>query len=237
MVTFVKKFKDTVPSVVQMVLIGVIGLYALAFNNVNYSLTFLGVIASLLPVLLTVVSAMLLSVFNKQLPAHVVLLFGLFINSLFIFIRALFSLNFSPFSYTPGFTVEMFVNLLIFAYLLFMVISYVMNESLPKIEVKSSLFYVILIVFGFLWIFRGFNTALFSVLIPLVVLWLGTEFSSLLLLLGIVISQPFLFINQIVQSTLSWNDFGDYIFLIGSLVLIALLGKMIYTSIVNKQYQ
>lgn len=234
MLDLVKKFKTFVPEAVQIVLICVIGVYALAFG-INYNVSFFSVLIALLPVLLVVGSAVLLSLFKKQLAAHVTLLFGLFINALFVFVRALFSLNFSPLSYTPGFTAKMFVDLIVFVYLALIVVSYIIAEGLPKASFKNNVFYVTLLAFAFLWIFNGFNAALFSVLLTLSVLWFGLKFPAVLLLLRLFIAQPFVFINNAINGTLGFYDFGDYIYLLGALGLITICSMLIYQMITTKK--
>lgn len=236
MIDFIKKFKTMVPEVVQLVLVGVIAVYTLAFR-VSYSTPVFNVLANFLPVSLIVCSAVLLVVFKKSLAGHAILLLGLYINGLTIFINALFSLSFSPFSYTPGFTPEIFINLIIFIYLALIVVSYLISGGISTKPLKGQSLMLGALLFAFAWIFQGFYSAVIMLALPLIALLIGLEFPALILMLSVVIEEPFSFINNAINNSLGWRSISYYVYLLGSLFFIYLFSIGIYKAIKNKSYQ
>ncbi len=236
MLSFVKNFKTLVPEVVQLVLVIVIAVYTLAFK-VAYAGGFFNIITILLPLILITGSAVWLVLYKKNLAGHAILLLGLYINGLTIFINALFRLQFSPFSYNPGFTPQMFVDLVIFAYLALIVTSYVLEGGITTKPLKGKTFVAGVLLFLFVWIFQNFYTAISLLALPLIALWIGLEFPALLLMLSVVIDEPFRFINDAINKTLGWRNLTYYLYIIGAIFFIYLFSVSIYKQIKEKSYQ
>ena len=236
MLSFVRKFKTLVPDVVQLVLVIVIAVYALAFR-VNYTGGFFNIISVLLPLLLITGSAVLLVIYKKYLAGHAILLLGLFINGLTAFINAAFALQFSPFSYNPGFTPQIFVNLVIFAYLAVMVVSYVLAGGITTKPLKGKTFLAGVLLFLFVWVFNGFYSAVIVLALPLISLLIGLEFPALLLMLSVVIEEPFNFINDAIIKYLGVRVLPYDSYIISACFFSYLFSVRIYKGVKEKAYQ
>ncbi len=235
MISFLRKFKDMVPETVQLVLLGVIVIYTIAFK-VSYNVAFFNAIASLLSILLIVGASALLVFYKKPLAGYVVLLMALYFNGLTDFINALFSLQFSPFAYTPGFTPQLFINLIVFVYLFLLVLSYLFEGQYKARKVDSKTMIIGGMLFAFIWLIQGFYSAVILLLLPAIIALFGLLFPAMLLMLEVVIGEPFTFITNAINKSLGWRDLPYYFYLIGSLFFIYLLSVNIYKSIKEKTY-
>ncbi len=236
MISFVKKFKDILNVELQLVIVIIIAIYTLAFR-VAYIGGFFAALTSLLPILLIVCSSVLLVFFKKPLAGHAVLLLGLFIDGLTNFIGALFNLSFGPFVYAPGFTPQLFVNLIIFIYLTLIVISYLMAGGVSTNPLKGKTFMLGVLLFVFVWLLQGFYIAVTALALPLIALFIGLEFPALILMLAIVIDEPFIFINDAINLSLGSSDLTYYFYMIGAVFFIYLLGVEVYKAIRSKNYK
>ncbi len=233
MVAWIKSFRLMVSEPLQLVLAGVIAIYTLAFR-INYTAGLFPIIGNLITILLLLAAVGLLIYYKKSLAAHAILLLGMYIGGLTAFINVLFSLSFNPLRYAPAFTPELFVNLIIFLYLLLMVVSYMLAGNIKLNPLKGKVLMYACLLFVFIWIFNGFYSAFTTLVLTLVALFIGTEFSALVLILSAIIVEPFFFINTAINGFLGTRPLNYYLYVIGLLGFIVIFILELYKRMQNK---
>lgn len=224
--TLIKEFKNRIPHGLQVLLVILISAYTLVFG-VSYHGPIFDVIRGLLPVLLIVASAILLTVYRKSLAGHAVLLLGIYVNALTAFANELFDIHFNPFEYSPHFTLTMIIHALIFLYLFLIVLSHFLKGHVKTAPLTGKTVRIGVCLLLFVWVFYGFSSAISLLILPLIGLIFGLKLPALLLMLSVVIDEPFRLIDHAVNGTLNtWSTFDILYVAIAIMFVVVIIIQM-----------
>ena len=199
MLNWIKSFKSIVNEQFQMVVLVVLSLVAV-YDNVGNSRGILSFIQALLPISLILCAIWLLYLSKKFFAAHLMMFIAVFANGISDFARWLFSYHFFFKNFQVTFDLNLVLSLLACAYLILMIISYVMNEGIKLSIVKPVMLWIILIFLAYQYLRFGILSLLLVSLSVLIFLNDdGPELAVLLFLLSSVISTPFIIIGRFVD--------------------------------------
>lgn len=217
--SFIKGFKDVVPSMIQTIII-----VLLAGLTVGYALNNNGTIwqtlAALLPVLLIAIAVIGLELKGLHVAAYLVLLMTSFLGAGRDFMLTITSFDLSSFSFNRAFSLELVINLIVFVYLVLMLISYGFSKSsVFKLEGSDVLLSAI-IAFTFFFFRDGFSTAVLKILPAIIALGFGSKLFAIVLLLAGVVDVPFNLLHIIFNGDLFAQPFYYFIFTAFAIYLI-----------------
>ena len=221
MVGFLKKFKTMIPEMVQLIILGAIGVYALirGLDGKSAILDFLG---AFLPLSLLLLAVFLLALKRKMLASHLVMLLALFDSGPRNLIATLFSYNFATEKWDK-FDIQLLLAAAAGVYLFMIVISYALdNKESIKLNFKSVMYpFFVFSIFGYLC--YGLETTLMILLTSAIVVAFGSNLGGMSILLATVILQPLALIFRIDNKILKFTDVFDWIIYLGSFYVIYIL--------------
>lgn len=216
---FIRGFKNLFSDSLKTVLIVAIVVFTLvnAFGNIGDLMPFL---ASFVPLVLILISAVGLQLKGKILAAHLILILTVFLGAGRTFIYAITSFDFETLSFTANFSVEMILAFVIFVYLFLVVTSYLLVGKTGAHLGKSPVLISATIAFIYFFFRDGFSVAVLKILPPLVALMFGSDFFAILLLLAGVADVPFLLLDHIFIGTILQQPVSYFLFTAFGLYLI-----------------
>jgi len=216
---FIRGFKNLFSDSLKTLLIVAIAVFVLinAIGNIGDLALFL---ASFVPLVLILISAVGLQLKGKILAAHLVLILTVFLGAGRTFIYAITSFDFDSFSFTANFSIEMIIAFIIFIYLFLVVTSYLLVGNTGAHLGKSPVLISATIAFVYFFFRDGFSVAVLKILPPLVALMFGGDIFAIILLLAGVADVPFLLINHILIGTILQQPISYFLFTAFGLYLI-----------------
>lgn len=217
--SFIKGFKDLVPSTIRLIVITVLSLLFAVFSYPGGS--FWLIMQVMTPVALVVYAVIGLEYKGKSFAAHAILLCAGFLNAGTTFINLITSFDFQSMSFTgvtPFF--EALIAFVIFLYLIITLLSHFLSGNIGAKYEKSPVWTAALIAFLFFLLRSGFNTALLKLIPPILALIFGSPFYAVVLLLAGVIDIPFMVINFIAIGIIGSRPISFFLFAAFGLYLI-----------------
>ena len=184
---FIKDFKSKINQSAQLIILIVI-LAIVFYSKFNFGTVTVQAVVNLVVLLLMLGSIAYLLMDNKLFSAHIAVLILYFSSAAQAFLNSLFSLQFSPFGFLNPLTGLEIINFIIFGYLALMVTSYVLNGGLKTRAIKSYIGLLIIAFVGYLWLFNGFNNAVYYFLVLGAIYLFGSDKSVLIMLVAMLIS-------------------------------------------------
>lgn len=222
MLKWVKSFKSVVNEQIQLIVLVVLSLVAL-YAYVGSARGILGFMQGFLPVLLVLGAIWLLYIKKKYLAAHLVMFLIIFADGLGQFVRWLFSYHFFFKSFQITFDLNLILSLLACAYLIVIILSYVLNDGIHMHVVKPSIILLILVFLLYHYLRDGLYVMLIVGLYVLISLNEdGPELAALLLMLSSVINTPFRILARFIDKTTQFTTVFVWLMDVYALGLIGL---------------
>lgn len=215
---WIKNFKNLLSPMLTTVIVAAIAAYTLTqnFGGIN----FFNRLANLVPVVLVMTAVIGFQLKNQSLPAHLILLFSSYLFSGRTLIYAITSFNFKTLTFGATWSIELFINAIIFVYLAIYVLSHVLDKT-TKVKWQSSpVVLSAIIAFTFFFFRDGFSGAVLKLIPPFIALLFGSNLFAIVLLLAGVADVPFNVLSNIVENTLFIQNFSYFIFAAFALYLI-----------------
>ena len=226
---FIRGFKNLFSNTVYTIFIVAIAVFSLvnALGNNGELMPFL---ASFVPLVLILISAVGLQLKGKTLAAHLVLILTVFLGAGRAFIYAITSFDFSTLSFSANFSIELIIAFVIFAYLFLVVASHLLVGKTGAHLGKSPILISATIAFLYFFFRDGFSVAVLKILPPLVALMFGSDFFAIVLLLAGVADVPFILLDHIFLATILQQPISYFLFTAFGLYLIygAIMGLLKY---------
>ena len=226
---FFKNFKNLFSETITTLIIGVIAVYVLVTNLGGPDNIWL-FLAGLVPLVLVLFAVLGLQLSKKSMAAHLVLLLTLFLGAGRAFLLALTSFDFSSFSFSTTFTLELIINSIIFVYLVLVVISGLLSNDFKGGLGTSPVVMSALIAFIFFFFRDGFSGAVLKILPAVVALMFASPYFAIVLLLAGVADVPFRFLDVLFNGDLFASPISYFLFTAFAFYLIygALVGLLKY---------
>lgn len=209
--SFIKNFKDSIPSTIRFIIITLMSLVFAMYAYPGGNFWF--IMQVMAPVALIVFAVIRLEYKGKTFAAHSILLTVGFLNAATTFFNLITSFDFQSMSFsrtTPFF--EALIAFVIFIYLVLMLLSHVLTGNIGAKYKKSPVWTAALIAFLFFLLRSGFNTALMKLIPPIIALVFGAPFYAVVLLLAGVIDIPFMVINFIYIGIIGSRPISFFLF-------------------------
>ena len=226
---FIKNFKNLFSQAITTVIIVIIAAYVLLTNLGGSSNIWL-LLAGLIPLLLVLSAVLGLQLSNKSMASHLILLITLFLGAGRALLLALTSFDFSSFSFSETFTLELIINSIIFVYLALVVLSGLLTSEFKGGLGSSPVVMSAVIAFMFFFFRDGFSGAVLKIFPPVVALMFGSPFFAIVLLLAGVADVPFRFLDVVFNGNLLESPISYFLFTAFAFYLIygAVLGLLKY---------
>lgn len=216
---FIKNFKKMFDPSMQLVIL-IVSLLFVVYKSFSISVFSIGVILSLIMLLLMLAGFVILLMNKKLFAAHVGILVLYFSGAATAFFNSIFSLRFSPFGLLSPLTGQIIVEFIIFAYLILMIASYIINGGLQTNKVQGKVALLIMAFIAYLLLFVGFNsTILYTILLGTIFLF-GDKKAVLLMIMGYLIFNFYSNINAMFS-----------LFVVTSLVKALIIGGFLLMTI------
>ena len=222
MISFLKRFKNIVREEFQIIILGVIGIYALivALDGQSAILSFF---EALLPISLILFATLIMVLKSKYIAAHLILLVVLFANGLRSLLRALLSYHFFFENFQITITIHHILSAIVCAYLLMMIVSYAFDFK-EKIAIDIKPIWFALLVFSvFSYFCFGFNTTILYVITAFILVVFGSTLGAMAILLSYVINQPLNAIGLFVDEFHRFTTIYDWVIYAASIYVIYVL--------------
>lgn len=192
------------PRIQSFILLGIM-IYVFIIRILNGS-DFLRVLEVLISVLILGFVLYILCEQKRHLFAHLVLFVLIFSNALGDWVRMFLSFNFSTFSWTTPFSLELLINFLIALYLMYIIIMSYKNQPITLSFQQHKVIIPILLLAGYLYLRFGFGTTLLFIL-PVGLLYTGKAYLATTMLIIYVLSNvPFEVIQTIASGAISFTN-------------------------------
>ncbi|MBU1142248.1 MAG: hypothetical protein KKH92_01240 [Firmicutes bacterium] len=226
---FIKNFKSLFSHTITTVIIVIIAAYVL-LTNLGGSGNIWLFLAGLIPLLLVLFAVLGLQLSNKSMASHLILLITLFLGAGRALLLALTSFDFSSFSFSGTFTLELIINSIIFIYLALVVLSGLLSGEFKGGLGSSPVVISAVIAFIFFFFRDGFSGAVLKIFPPVVALMFGSPFFAIVLLLAGVADVPFRFLDVVFNGNLLESPISYFLFTAFAFYLIygAILGLLKY---------
>ena len=215
----IKKFNRIIPNFLQVIILVVLAVYYL-YQRLNLDLSIFNMLRIFLPALFSMGAVLYLLSRKKLFASHLILFIIAYLYPGAKALNDVLSFNFDSMQMSVTIHLSTIVYLLIFLYFIFILISYLLNNSMSGSTHQGK---VIIIVFASLILFYlagGFSIGLLMMLVPIISLAFGTQIASLLLVLAILIDIPFQVVEWIMNHRLFDQTLGYYVVVFIGLVLI-----------------
>lgn len=233
MLKWIKSFKSVINEQIQLIALVVLSLIAI-YDNVGNSRGILSFIQALLPITLILGAIWLLYLSKKYFAAHLMMFIAVFANGISDFVRWLFSYHFFFKSFQIAFDLNLVLSLLACAYLILMIISYVMDEGIKINVVKPVIIWLILAFLAYNYVRFGVVSLIIVSLTVLIFLNdEGPELAVLLFLLSGVINTPLIMIGRFVDKLAQFTTIHTWVMDVLALGLIG-LSVMVYITVAPK---
>ena len=217
--SFIKNFKDLVPSTIRLIVITILSLLFAIFSYPGGN--FWLIMQVMAPVALIVFAVIGLEYKGKSFAAHSILLIAGYLNAATAFINLITSFDFQSMSFAVGTPfIKALIAFIIFVYLVLMLLSHMLTGNIGAKYEKSPIWMSALIAFLFFLLRSGFNVALMKLIPPIIALVFGAPFFAVVLLLAGVIDIPFMIINFIVIGNIGSRPISFFLFAAFGLYLI-----------------
>lgn len=210
MFKWLKSFNRMFTGPLGLVIVVGLSVYALISSYGNARLFLM--LAGLVPLVLVLIAAIGLALKNLHVAAFLVLLIAVFRDAGRQFIYAITSFDFSSMSFSTPIGLEMVLQFLIFIFLFLFLVSCFMDGKLRTKMGKSEVYTSMLIAFIFFFFRSGLEVAFMKILPPFVAIVFGSPLFAIVLLLAGVAEVPFLFIDKILENTLTAQPISYFIF-------------------------
>ncbi len=226
---FIKSFKNFFSQTVTTLILGIIIVYVLFINLGGPDNIWL-YLASLVPLVLVLISVIGLQLTNKSMAAHLILLITVFLGAGRALFLALTSFDFSSLSFSATFSLELIINSIIFVYLVLIVLSGLLTKAFKGGLGSSPVLVTAVIAFTFFFFRDGFSGAVLKILPPIVALMFGSPFYAIVLLLAGVADVPFRFFDVLLNGDILSSPISYFLFTIFAFYLIygAIVGLLKY---------
>lgn len=221
-----KKFKDIIPNIIQIIIIGVLAIYYM-INKYPGRQNIIYMLNAFLPAALTFVAIIILLVKGKLFTAHVVTFLVGYITLGRNALLALLSFDFKNMTFQDDIGLMTFIYALIFIYFILMIFSYLLQGKTKGNTDGGKLIVLALCTFLLFDFTNGFESATLLLLPTFVSLIFGIPQASILLLLSSLVHIPLRFIILIDQGVLFDQSIGYFIFFIIGLIIIYFTFKKI----------
>ncbi len=221
-----KKFKDIIPNIIQILILGVLAIYYLV-SRYPGRIGLIYFLQGFLPAVLIFVAIIILLVNKKLFTSHVVtFLVGYFAVGRRSLLEILsFDLKTMTFQDTVGLKTILYA--IIFIYFILMIFSYLLAGKTKGNTDGGKLIVLTLSTFLLFYFTKGFEAASLMLLPTFISLIFGLPIASILLLLSSLVNIPLEFIILIDQGVLFDQSIGYFLFFITGLVIIFILLKKI----------
>ena len=226
---FFKNFKNIFSESVTTLIIGIIAIYVLVTNLSGPDNIWL-FLAGLVPLVLVLFAVLGLQLSKKSMAAHLVLLITLFLGAGRALLLALTSFDFSSFSFSATFSLELILNSVIFVYLVLVVLSGLLTNEFKGGIGSSPVVMSAVIAFIFFFFRDGFSGAVLKIIPPVIALMFASPFYAIVLLLAGVADVPFRFLDVLFNGDILASPISYFLFTAFAFYLIygALTGLLKY---------
>ncbi|MFA7106831.1 MAG: hypothetical protein WC154_05970 [Candidatus Izemoplasmatales bacterium] len=215
----IKKMSRKIPNFVQLFVLLLLTFYYL-WQHLNLRAPIFDMLRELLPALLIVIAVVVLVARKKLFAGHTVLFITAYMNPGKAAIMTLLGFNFQTMEFNNEIVLSTVIYAVIFIYMILMILSYLLNDSLSNSNHKGKVVALILASLIFINFANNIGISFFFALALFASLAFGAQVSSLLIVLAILIDLPFQIIDYIMNSSLLDQSLGYFIFSFIGLVLI-----------------
>ena len=183
------------------------------------------------PVVFIGLAVMYLQFYRKILGSLILMLFGLFGQYLYAFTQDVLSFNFGTLTFMQTIEPIDAIGSVISLYLIFFVISAIMNEEKEDIQMG---FYPLIVPFGiYLYIRFGFEYAALNVGVACFLMLIRSKVAFYLWVISFVISMPFFLIDLVIEQA-GYEILSYWIYGILGIVLL-ILGFIKLIKVLNEK--
>lgn len=207
---WLKNFKNLFSPVVTTIIVIAIIIYTLT-QNVGGSHIFER-LETLVPIILVSIAVIGMQLAKQSLASHLILLLAIYLQAGTALVSAVTSFDFESMSFAATWTVQLIVNAVIFVYLLFYVLSFVLDGKAKYRLQNGPVVTSAIIAFIFFFLRDGFSSAVLKIIPALVALMFGSDLFAIVLLLAGVIDVPFDIIGKIVDGVILDQTIGYFLF-------------------------
>ncbi len=222
MVGFLKKFKNMVPELFQLIILGVLALFAL-YDSLKNNTDIVDILEVLLPLALIILAIFLLIQKKQMLLALIIFFVTMYGSGLRDLIYAIFSYFFASKDFLVDIKFDLLIAFVASAYLVLMIISYALNND-KKYEVDyKSVAFPLFVIVVFSYFCFGLGSMIFILLITLITTTGGSKLATLAIMLSFVIDHPFNMLNRFVDDTTKFSTLFEWLTYAGVIYVIYVL--------------
>jgi hypothetical protein len=222
MIGFLKKFKDMIPELFQIIILGVLALLAL-YNNLKNNTDIVDILEVLLPMSLVILAVFLLVQKKQMLLALIVFFVTMFNSGVRDLIYAIFSYHFSLKDFLIDIKFDLIIAFVASLYLMMLIISYALsNDKKFELDYKPIAFPLFIIII-FTYFCFGFGSTMIIILMTLLTMSGGSVLAALAIMLSYVIDHPFNMFNRFIDDTTKFSTLFEWLTYAGAFYVIYVL--------------
>ncbi|MFA7075721.1 MAG: hypothetical protein WC152_03520 [Candidatus Izemoplasmatales bacterium] len=225
----IKKMSRKIPNFVQLFILFMLAFYYL-YQHVSFNKSIFDMLRELLPVLLVVIAVIVLGSKKKMFVSHTILFIAAYLSPGKNAIMTLLGFNFQTMQFNNSIVLSTIIFAAIFIYMILMIISYLLNDNLSNSNHRGKVVALILISLIFVNLIDNINVGFYFAIALFASVAFGTQVSSLLIVLAILIDLPFQITEYIIDKSLFEHSLGYFIFALTGLVLIFINFKYLFKS-------